>query len=92
MDENLLICWSIYDPAKGPLLVPWNFFLNDYNVTDFHRFHFGWNHFCLKLRLILGTPFTTYSKIVLPETLPLAIVNGPKFPPWQNFLEVEEVE
>ena len=32
-NEALLICWSVHDLTKG-LLVRWNFFLNDYDVTD----------------------------------------------------------
>ena len=87
-NEALLICWStcmISWSCKGAtcfvelLLERLCHQFSDFSLAEtIFVSNWGW----------WGTPFTTYSKIVLPETGPFAIVFWCKFLSWRNFLEV----
>ena len=86
-NEALLICWSMISwSCQGTtcfveLLLErlWCHQFSDFSLAEtIFVLNWGW----------WGTPFTSYFKIVLPETGPFAIVFWCKFLSWRDFLEV----
>ena len=85
-NEALLICWSMISwSCQGATCFVellerlWCHQFSDFSLAEtIFVSNWGWR----------GTPFSTYSKIVLPETGPFAIVFWCKFLSWRNFLEV----
>ena len=88
--KTLLICWSLQSAWSCQEATCSVELLERLRCCRFSDFSLAETIFVSDSRWG-GNPFTTYSKIVLPETEPFAIVSERKLLPWRNFPEVEEV-